>query len=113
MVKTKPWEEVRALAIPDTAESREAYERERREMLGEIIAYNLAELRKLRSFTQVELARALNIAQPSLSALERRSDVQLSTLREYIEGLGGHLEITAVFDDDLRVPVRLSLGEAS
>lgn len=112
MVKTKSWAEVRA-AIPDTPEFREAYEEERREMLGEIIAYNLAELRKLRSFTQVELARALNIAQPSLSALERRSDVQLSTLREYIEGLGGHLEISAVFDDDLRVPIRLSTDEDS
>jgi len=77
MVKTKPWEEIRALAMPETAEAHEAYERERREMLGEVVAYNLAELRKLRSFTQVELARALDIAQPSLSALERRSDVQL------------------------------------
>jgi DNA-binding XRE family transcriptional regulator len=68
--------------------------------------YNLAELRKMRSVTQAELAHQLGVAQPSLSALEHRGDVQLSTLRQYIEGHGGHLEVSAVFDD-VRIPVTL------
>lgn len=60
--------------------------------------------------TQVELARHLGMAQPSLSATERRSDVQLSTLRDFIEGLGGRLEANAVFDD-MTVPVILQAGD--
>ncbi|MHB1488077.1 MAG: XRE family transcriptional regulator [Acidimicrobiales bacterium] len=100
---TKSWKEI-TTRRPDTAERRAAYEEGGREAVGQIVAYNLAELRKLRSVTQVELARQVGVAQPSLSGLERRSDVQLSTLRDYIEGLGGQLEISAVFDD-IKVPV--------
>jgi len=103
---TKTWKEI-TTSRPDTPERRAAYEEGRKEALGEIVAHNLAELRKMRSITQVELARQLGVAQPSLSGLENRSDVQLSTLRDYIEGLGGHLEVSAVFDD-IKVPVSLS-----
>jgi hypothetical protein len=56
--------------------------------------------------TPYNLADQLGVAQPSLSALEHRGDVQLSTLRQYIEGHGGHLEVSAVFDD-VRIPVTL------
>lgn len=109
MTKTKPWKEI-AASRPDTAERQAATEAARREMAGEIVEYNLAELRKMRSVTQVELARQLGMAQPSLSATERRGDVQLSTLRDFIEGLGGHLEVNAVFDD-VTVPVTLPAGD--
>jgi DNA-binding XRE family transcriptional regulator len=108
-MKTKTWKEI-TTSRPDTAERRAAYEQGRQEAIAEIVAYNLAEVRKLRSITQVELARQLGIAQPTLSGLERRHDFQLSTLRDYIEGLGGHLEVSAIFDD-IRVPVTLLLGE--
>ena len=104
-MKTKPWGEVKAL-LPDTVESRATYERERKEALAEIVSYTLGELRKLRAVTQAELAHRLGVTQPSLSGVERRTDVQLSTLRDYVEGLGGHLEVTAVFDD-VSVPVDL------
>ncbi|MDA8302125.1 MAG: XRE family transcriptional regulator [Actinomycetota bacterium] len=104
-VKTKPWEEVRA-NLPNTAKFQATVESERRQALAEIIEYNLAELRRMRQVTQAELARQLGVAQPSLSALERRADVQVSTLREYVEGLGGYLELSAVFDD-VRVPLSL------
>lgn len=105
----KTWKEI-TTSRPTTAERRAAYKQSRQEAVAEIVAYNLAELRKLRSITQVELARHLGVAQPTLSGLERRSDVQLSTLRDYIEGLGGHLEVSAIFDD-IRVPVDLLLRE--
>ncbi|HEX5284810.1 MAG TPA: helix-turn-helix domain-containing protein [Bryocella sp.] len=55
------------------------------------------DLRKARKMTQVELAERLQISQPSVAALEQRSDVMLSTLAKYIEALGGRLEIQAVF----------------
>jgi DNA-binding phage protein len=81
-------------------------ERERREAVGEIIAHNLAELRRAREVTQVEVARTLHRGQSSVSALEHSADPHLSTLREYIEAIGGRLEITAVFDEE-RVPLDL------
>jgi DNA-binding XRE family transcriptional regulator len=104
-LRTKTWKEVTA-GRPDSASRRAAYELGRNEALAEIVEYNLAELRKMRAVTQAELAHQLGVAQPSLSALERRGDVQLSTLRHYIEGLGGHLKVSAVFDD-VRIPVTL------
>lgn len=106
---TKTWKEITA-SRPDTPERRAAYEAARREALGEIVEHNLGELRKMRVVTQVELARRLGMTQPSLSGIERRSDVQLSTLRDYVEGLGGRLELTAVFDD-VSVAVTLWPGQ--
>jgi len=50
--------------------------------------------------TQVQLAETLGISQGNVSRLETRSDVYLSTLRSYVEALGGHLEIAAVFGDE-------------
>src|SRR5213592_1027800 len=69
-------------------------------------ALALAELRQSRHVTQVQLAETLGISQGNVSRLEARSDVYLSTLRSYVEALGGHLEIAAVFDDQ-RVAVEL------
>ena len=80
--------------------------RHRADTLAEIMSYNLAELRRVRERTQVELAEALGIAQPSVSRLEHTEDLQLSTLRGYIEALGGRVEITAIFGDE-RFPLAL------
>ena len=57
-------------------------------------------LDKLRSkigMSQVELANALGISQPTLSKIERRRDMLLSTIIKVVKGLGGMLEITARF----------------
>jgi DNA-binding Xre family transcriptional regulator len=75
-------------------------------------ALALAELRNSRNVTQVELAAQLGISQGNVSRLEGRSEVYLSTLRSYIEALGGHLEIAAVFDDE-RVTVAVGRVEAT
>jgi DNA-binding Xre family transcriptional regulator len=67
-------------------------------------ALALAQLRNSRDVTQIELAAQLGITQGNVSRIEGRSEIYLSTLRSYIEALGGHLEITAVFGKD-RIPV--------
>jgi transcriptional regulator with XRE-family HTH domain len=72
----------------------------------------LQELRARQGVTQVELARTLNRAQANISRLERRGDVRVSSLAEYIEGLGGRLEIRAVFPDQT-VPLRIVRERAS
>ena len=59
----------------------------------------LQELRENRNVSQVALAGRLGIQQPTVSKIERRNDVALSTLRRYIEALGGELHITAQFED--------------
>jgi DNA-binding Xre family transcriptional regulator len=75
---------------------------ERRRAMEDALA--LADLRRSRHVTQVQLAEELGISQGNVSRLEGRSDVYLSTLRSYVQALGGHLEIAAVFDDE-RYPV--------
>jgi DNA-binding XRE family transcriptional regulator len=62
-------------------------------------ALRLAELRAQRGLTQQDLANALNVSQRRVSALEHQSDLYLSTLKGYIEMLGGKLEIVASFPD--------------
>lgn len=60
-------------------------------------ALSLAELRQAREMTQVQLAQALDVTQPAISRIEHQTDVYLSTLRSYVQALGGELLITAQF----------------
>lgn len=60
---------------------------------------SLRELRKLAGITQVEAASALEIDQGQLSRFERQEDMKLSSLRRYVEALGGELELVAVVGD--------------
>jgi len=73
----------------------------RQETLAEIGLY---ELRRAQDLSQAELAERLQISQGAVSKFENSDDVRLSTLRQYIEALGGHLEIAARFDDRV-VPI--------
>jgi predicted XRE-type DNA-binding protein len=59
----------------------------------------LAELREQRQVTQRELAEALEVTQSNVSRVEHEDDLYLSTLRGYVEALGGQLQLRAVFDD--------------
>lgn len=67
---------------------------------AEAVAFNLAQLRKHRQLTQVELAQRLERAQASISAMEASQDNLLSTWRAAVEAMGGRLELVAVFDDE-------------
>ena len=56
-------------------------------------------LRKAREMTQLQLGEVLGVHQSEVSKIEHRADICVSTLVDYIEALGGHLEIRAVFPD--------------
>lgn len=72
----------------------------------------LQKLRKARALTQEHVGRKLGKRQVSVAQLEKRSDLLLSTLRSYVNALGGELEITVKFDN--HAPVRLTgIGEAA
>ena len=58
---------------------------------------SLHQLREARNLTQTSLAEVLHIPQGGISRLERRADMYVSTLRNYIRAMGGDLKITAVF----------------
>ncbi|MDY7547996.1 XRE family transcriptional regulator [Glaciimonas sp. Gout2] len=59
----------------------------------------LAELRRARGLSQKTLAGVLHVDQASISKMERRTDMYISTLRSHIEAMGGELEIVARFPD--------------
>jgi transcriptional regulator with XRE-family HTH domain len=63
----------------------------------DIVQMKLRELRSALRMTQSELARKLKSTQVSVSRLERRQDMRLSTLQDYVKGLGGELEIYVSF----------------
>jgi len=54
----------------------------------------LRELRQIAGKAQEDIATALNIKQPSVSKIEKQTDMYLSTLRSYVEAIGGKLELT-------------------
>jgi DNA-binding XRE family transcriptional regulator len=54
----------------------------------------LRELRQIAGKAQAEIAATLNIKQPSVSKIEKQADMYLSTLRSYVEAVGGTLELT-------------------
>ena len=59
----------------------------------------LEELRGAQQLTQSDMAEMLDVPQSSISRIERRADMYLSTLRNYIHAVGGELRIQAVFPD--------------
>lgn len=90
---TTKWSEVRGRLVPA---DQEVAATEGRRALRD--ALGLAHIRAGRRVSQVELAARLDRSQGNVSELERRADVYLSTLREYVEALGGELEVNAVFE---------------
>jgi transcriptional regulator with XRE-family HTH domain len=85
------WREVRR--GNDASPEAQAY----RSAIGDALA--LAEIRARRGLTQVDVARVLQTSQASVSKIERRDDLYLSTLRGFVEALGGRLELAAVFPE--------------
>src|SRR5271167_1340377 len=96
-----PYEQVLA---EESEETRQWVKRRANELIAEEL--NLRELRRLRKLTQARLSKKLKIGQEGVSRIEKRSDLYLSTLRSYVESVGGELTLVARFPD--RPPVILA-----
>ena len=59
----------------------------------------LKNFRTRRHLTQQQLAQSLDMTQAAVSQLEKRTDIYLSTLENFVEAMGGRLEMYAVFPD--------------
>lgn len=70
-----------------------------------LIEMSLAQLRKARELSQLDMAAKLKTTQSSISRLEHQADMYLSTLREYVEASGGRLDLIARYRD---TEIRLS-----
>ena len=79
-----------------TPERRRRIDDMKRKLLAEM---PLHELRRAREMTQRDLAKTLQVNQPAVSKLEQRTDVYVSSLRSYIEAVGGRLKIVAEFPE--------------
>lgn len=89
----KKFSELQARMTPQArADAERIFQRHLKEM-------PLHELRKAQQMSQDTLAKALNINQAAVSKMERRTDMYISTLRNYIRAMGGELEIVATFPD--------------
>jgi transcriptional regulator with XRE-family HTH domain len=75
--------------------------RERSRTLAEKYRAEMAldELREARAMTQVHLAKILGVNQAAVSKLERRADMYVSTLQDFVKAMGGELKITARFPE--------------
>lgn len=91
----------RDIAVEKLGEARvrEIERQARKELAKEHLEANLRAVREMAGKTQVELAREAGISQAELSRNESAGDHLVSTLRRYVEALGGELEILARFGD--------------
>ena len=83
-------------ANPERRARVDAYERETREQM-----LLLQKLREHRKVTQHELAEALGVAQSNISRVEHEDDPQVSTVRKFVEALGGELVLQAKIGDEM------------
>lgn len=83
----------------EKAEIEARYQRLRAEYM------TLQEIRKNKNITQEDMASLLGIKQENVSRMERRQDIKLSTLKEYVEALGGEIQINAIFPDNKTISI--------
>jgi len=88
---TKPWRELKSRMTPKARARVDARVRQTLTRLP------LSEVRKAVGMTQQELAQRLEQRQGHVSKLENAADMYLTTLRKYVEALGGRLHLTATF----------------
>ena len=86
----------KALVATISPEQRAAVEAAKAVMRQEM---SLAELRKARKLTQDALSQTLQVGQPAIAKLEKRTDMYVGNLRRFVEAMGGELEIVAHFPD--------------
>ena len=77
----------------------EAQHRSHKKAMQMMAELPLAELRQARHFSQKQLAAELDVQQPAVAKLEKKADMYISTLRRFVEAMGGQLEISAHFPE--------------
>jgi transcriptional regulator with XRE-family HTH domain len=85
----KKWSEIRAKASPEVLAGADEV----------LTSLRLADLRRARSLTQETVAERLSVRQVSVSRMESRGDVRVSTLRSVVTAMGGTLDVLARFPD--------------
>ena len=91
---TKSWSQIKKQTMTVSQRNRARRMAER-----EIAGIELRQLREVLKITQVEMARRLKVTQVAVSKLESRPDLRFSTLRGYIQALGGRMEIRVQVGD--------------
>ena len=89
----KQWTDIRKTLSP------EAEARIRQSVEEAAIVMRLYQLREARNLTQVNLANVLEVNQGAVSRQEKRTDMYVSTLRSYIQAMGGRLQVKAIFPE--------------
>jgi predicted XRE-type DNA-binding protein len=92
-MKTKPFRELYDKFPAEVRKRNQAWVREQLQQMP------LNELRQARKLTQETIAETLAVEQASISKMERRADMYISTLRKFIEAMGGKLQVRACFPD--------------
>jgi DNA-binding XRE family transcriptional regulator len=100
MSEASDWRDVKARARAadpdwDSPERVARRGRMREQMLASVSGAQLAEIRKQLGITQTQLAAATGLSQARISQIENGTATSLETLRAYVTGLGGHLDIVA------------------
>ena len=104
----KKFSELRAKMKPEALKRAESMAQT---MLAEM---PLNELRQARGLSQKMLAEVLQVQQPAIAKIEKRTDMYLSTLRSHIEAMGGELDVVARFPDGaVKISNFSDLGKAA
>jgi predicted transcriptional regulator len=93
MTMAKKWSEIRRKHAPEVEERISGKVKSAAKVMA------LYQLRQARKRTQVDLAKALKINQGAVSTVEKRTDMYVSTLRNYVKAMGGNLKILAEFPE--------------
>jgi predicted transcriptional regulator len=101
-MKVMRWEDVKAERRRRSSVDEGAIEQHKAQLVAELRAYRLAEIRESYGFRQDEIAERIGVSQSRISRMER-GDIEragLATIRDYIEALGGEMEVLAKFGDE-------------
>jgi DNA-binding transcriptional regulator YiaG len=93
MAGRRPFSELRARMTPEAQAAVEAQAVTLDKEMG------LAEVRRALQLSQEEIAQTLQVGQGSVAKMEKRADMYVSTLRRFIQAMGGELEIVARFPE--------------
>lgn len=96
---TKKWQDVRPGVVAEVGEAALADAHQRNQAY--IDAHRLAERRTILGLTQVHVAERMGVTKSRVSQIERGEVSTVDVIARYVQALGGHLQISAVFGDDL------------